>query len=266
MMMSMHRTKFIFFFTGLFILAFVSSCKKDTTPPPAPTEGMLEIGFDATTINSSLADSVIAFFTKTNSNQPIMKRLRKENGKWVTEISDLSSGQWNVVLNFYARSAEANDYAKRFYSQTKSFTITANTNNTLSLKAPKGKFEDVWKTYLLLVDAQKNVSVILSANGTDPHLQVRIPEKEDYYFYVDRSAYQVENGSSTLVAADAWECADNCYTGNNSWIISEEFMLPYAQQLQNKNWQVGEVFIIIMNTRTGEESTFFYLYKKSWFI
>lgn len=262
----LYRFRFVSHVLVFVSLAVLSSCKKDPVKEPVYYDSKLSIYFDNTTINPALADSVYAFFQKSNSNQPIMKRLQLVQGKWETATSDLSAGEWTVTLNFYARSAEANDYANRLFTQIKTFTVSGNTDNSFTIKAPKGKFDDTWKTNLLLVDSPNNVSVVLSANGTDPYLEVRTPAKDEYYFYIERNAYQAGSGSSQLIAAHAWECSDGCYTSNSPWIVNNTHFLPYAQQIQNKEWNVGEVFIIITNTRTNKESTFYYLYKKSWFL
>ncbi len=254
---------FSYFLAAAILLILFSSCKKD---PPAPTpasDAKLVISFDQGTINPALTDSVVVFFKKVNSNQPILKKLRQETGNMVTEISDLSNGDWTVEMYFYARSGRTDDVALRVYTQTKPFTLGTQRSD-VSVKAPNGKLAGSWRPMVMLKDRNKELALILPFDGTDPYMEIRTPEKDRFYFYLERGAYKSANGTSETVAAYDWQCMDGCY-GNSSWIINDTWLLPFAQQLQNKAWTSGFIFGIFVDKQTNEDNIFHYMYKKEWF-
>ncbi|HYE56674.1 MAG TPA: hypothetical protein VD996_17620 [Chitinophagaceae bacterium] len=243
----------------LTFLTVLQSCKKEKNPGggDAGIEKNLVINFQPGTIPIADVDSATVVFKKQGSQQFVLQRFDKGSNFLNVLTDGLSAGDYTAEIYIYTKKAA--DNSSRMYTRSAGFTLPLSSN--LTLTAPSGAINDVWKPHIVLAAANNDVVVVLAADNAEPYFDIRVKDNKWDYFYVERAANNRNGGMNELVAADSWECQNGCYT-NDKLIINSTAFVPFTNTVKTKQWNNGEVFVIVADSDSQAEQVFFYVYDK----
>jgi hypothetical protein len=245
---------------SLVALTACSKSKSDPQPAPVPANS-LGIRFSATTIAIEQVDSATIVLQKQGSQTQYFQRFDKGNGLLQVSVESLSAGEWTARMFIYTR-AEKEDKGQgvRMYEQQKTFTLPLN-GASIDLAAPTGKLTDSWKPFVFIRDNVNRISAFIPMDATDPAFQVIVADSKWSWFYVERSTHKYQGIGNLLLTTGTWTCTSGCFTHQNA-IINNTAFIPFSQEAPTKNWDNGEVMVIVKNMETGMEKQYFSRYNK----
>jgi len=241
------------------LLSITSSCKKENNPggDHPSVEKDIVISFQQQGISMSQVDSAMIVFKKQGSQQFVLKRFDKQTNFMNVVTEDLSAG--NYTMDIYIYTKKAADNSSRMYSRSIGVTLPLSSNHVMT--APTGEINGVWDPHIVLASANNEAVIVLAADNADPYFDVRVKDSKWDYFYIDRIAFNRNGGMNEQIAAGSWECSSNCYT-NDKVIVNTTAFVPFNNEVKTKQWNNGEIYIILYDSETDEELSFFYTYNK----
>lgn len=247
--------------TGAIVLLLgvllLQSCKKDRPSNGPSIEKYMLINFAAGSIPIAQVDSASIVLKKQGSNMPIYRRFDKGSGSLNLLMDDTQTGNWTAEISIYTKKGD--DNSSRLHTRSVGFSLPLASN--LNLTAPSGEIGGVWKPHIVLASNNNDVVVVLAADNGEPYFDVRVTDGKWDYFYIERYAFNRNDGMNEQVAADTWECYASCYT-SDKLIVNTTGFLNFSNLVKTKSWNNGEIFIIVADMETQRERSFFYTYNK----
>jgi hypothetical protein len=243
-------------------LQLAGCSKSNTDPQPAPTPAnSLGIRFSTSSIAIEQVDSATIVLQKQGNQTQYFQRFDKGNGLLHLSVETLPAGEWTARLFIYAR-AEKDDKGQgvRLYEQQKTFTLPLN-GTPVDISAPTGKLTDRWKPSVFIRDQVNGISIFIPMDAANPAFKVIVADNKWSWFYVERSIHKYQAMGNLLLTTGTWLCTSGCFTHQNA-IENNTAFIPFSQEVPTKNWDNGEVMVVIKNTETGMEKQYFSRYNK----
>lgn len=233
----------------LFLL--VPACKKTDSPVT-----QLIIKFTSPGIALNQIELATVVFTKVGSSEKIHKALEKTVSALQTPLTGLSAGNWQAEIHL--RTTKGADGYQRKFILKKTFTWPT---TSIALTAPTGKMTDNWQQFVLLGNLNAGAIITVPLDPTDPYFEMHVLDKKWDYFYIDRSIRNQNGTTNEYIDQAEWECSANCFTEEDKIIDSTAFA-PFSNRAKSKTWNNGEIFVILLNVRTGMENIYLFRYEK----
>lgn len=237
------------------ILTACSKSKNDLTPIP---DNSLYVTFSASTVLFTKVDSATVVLKKTGSQTEYFLHFNKASDKLHFPLDGFSAGEWTADMYIFSRY---DDKGGRLFHQQKTFTMPL-TGQAIGISGPTGALTDSWQPSAFIRDNTNGISITIPLDATDPHFDIQVADSKWNSFSVERAVLKKIPGTGNeLKATDTWACNNGCYTHNKA-IINNTAFVSFAQQAATKDWNNGELTIIVKDEQAGVTLDYFCPYNK----
>jgi hypothetical protein len=228
----------------LFLIGFLS-CKKSKTNI---NDLSLKLTFSQQTIAIDKVDSIVVTLAQQGKTDLVTERMNKLGNTYFLKYTATKNADNIISISVFSTE---DSQSRRKYVLTKE-----NFNGNEIVAAPIIVKHDKWIPYILLLDRTRGVELMVAERQEHPLVELSISKTKDWdYIYLNRLSLTTLN---EVVDTETWETSGN-FKGK---ISNTDTFSSYCERIKNKLWHKSDVLFILMNTLTGEECTFYYIYNQ----